>query len=115
MTTEKRKHMRVNSLNLSHVAIDDKEQTVKQAIGRTLNVSETGILLETHFPIESDQNVELTMGFEENLVNLKGRVIHLLNGETGKFEMGIQFTDIDDEGYHIIKDFIDKFRKIKKK
>ena len=107
--------MRVNSLNLSHVAIDDKEQTVKQAIGRTLNVSETGILLETHFPIESDQNVELTMGFEENLVNLKGRVIHLLNGETGKFEMGIQFTDIDDEGYHIIKDFIDKFRKIKKK
>jgi len=113
MTPEKRKHTRVNSLNLSHVAVDDREHTVKQAIGRTLNVSENGILLETHFPIESDQNVELTLGFEENLVNLRGRVVHLLNGETGKFEMGIQFTDIDEEGSHVIKDFIEKFRKLK--
>jgi hypothetical protein len=107
--------MRVNALNLSHVAVDDREESVKQAIGRTLNVSETGILLETHFPIESDQNVELTLGFEEDLVNLKGKVIHLLNGETGKFEMGIQFTDIDDEGINVIKEFIGKFRELNKK
>lgn len=115
MKSEKRKHIRVNALNLSHVAVDDREKTVKQAIGRTLNVSETGILLETHFPIESDQNVELTLGFEEDLVNLKGKVIHLLNGETGKFEMGIQITDIDDQGTVVIKDFIRKFRELKQK
>ena len=115
MTSEKRKHMRVNALNLSHVAVDDRDEAVKQAIGRTLNVSETGILLETHFPIESDQNVELTLGFEEDLVNLKGKVIHLLNGETGKFEMGIQFTDIDNEGIKVIKEFIENFRALNKK
>jgi PilZ domain len=115
MTSEKRKHIRVNALNLSHVAVDDREDAVKQAIGRTLNVSETGILLETHFPIESDQNVELTLGFEEDLVNLKGKVIHLLNGETGKFEMGIQFTDIDEDAILVIKDFINKFRELKNK
>jgi hypothetical protein len=115
MTSEKRKHIRVNALNLSHVAVDDREEAVKQAIGRTLNVSETGILLETHFPIESDQNVELTLGFEEDLVNLKGKVIHLLNGETGKFEMGIQFTDIDEEAILVIKDFINRFRELKNK
>ena len=115
MIAEKRKHLRVNALNLSHVAVDDKETIVKQAIGRTLNVSESGILLETHFPIESDQNVELTLGFEENLVNLRGKVVHLLNGETGKFEMGIQFTDIDEDATGVIKDFIEKFRNLKKK
>jgi hypothetical protein len=115
MISEKRKHIRVNALNLSHVAVDDREEAVKQAIGRTLNVSETGILLETHFPIESDQNVELTLGFEEDLVNLKGKVIHLLNGETGKFEMGIQFTDIDEEAILVIKDFITRFRELKNK
>jgi len=115
MVSEKRKHVRVNALNLSHVAVDDREEAVKQAIGRTLNVSETGILLETHFPIESDQNVELTLGFEEDLVNLKGKVIHLLNGETGKFEMGIQFTDIDEEAILVIKDFINRFRALKNK
>ena len=115
MISEKRKHQRINALNLSHVAVDDREESVKQAIGRTLNVSETGILLETHFPIESDQNVELTLGFEEDLVNLRGKVIHLLNGETGKFEMGIQFTDIDNQGVDVIRDFIQKFRELKKK
>ena len=115
MVSEKRKHVRVNALNLSHVAVDDREEAVKQAIGRTLNVSENGILLETHFPIESDQNVELTLGFEEDLVNLKGKVIHLLNGETGKFEMGIQFTDIDEEAILVIKDFINRFRALKNK
>ena len=115
MISEKRKHIRVNALNLSHVAVDDREEAIKQAIGSTLNVSETGILLETHFPIESDQNVELTLGFEEDLVNLKGKVIHLLNGETGKFEMGIQFTDIDEEAILVIKDFINRFRELKNK
>jgi hypothetical protein len=114
MISEKRKHIRVNSLNLSHVAVDNREDNVKQAIGRTLNVSETGILLETHFPIESDQDVELTMGFEEDLVNLKGKVIHLLNGETGKFEMGIEFTDMDERAVAVIKEFIQKFRALKK-
>ncbi|MEE4599742.1 MAG: PilZ domain-containing protein, partial [Desulfobacteraceae bacterium] len=63
----------------------------------------------------SDQNVELTLGFEEDLVSLKGKVIHLLNGETGKFEMGIQFTDIDEEAILVIKDFINRFRELKNK
>ncbi|MGD8268213.1 MAG: PilZ domain-containing protein [Desulfobacterales bacterium] len=112
MTTEKRKHSRVNALNLSHVAINDKPEEVRQAIGRTLNVSESGILLETHFPIQSDQTVSLTIGMEEELIDLRGKVIHLLNGETGKFEMGIQFTDVDEEGVEAIREFIMKFRKL---
>ena len=112
MTTEKRKHKRINALNLSHVAINDADTDVRQAIGRTLNVSESGILLETHFPIQSDQSVSLTVGIEEELVDIRGKVIHLLNGETGKFEMGVKFTDIGEEGIKAIREFITKFRKL---
>ena len=115
MTTEKRKHKRINALNLSHVAVDDKESEARQAIGRTLNVSESGILLETHFPIQSDQTVSLTVGIEEELVDIQGKVIHLLNGETGKFEMGIKFTDVGEEGISAIREFITKFRKLAQK
>ena len=115
MIPEKRKHHRVNALNLSHVAVDDRDDNVRQAICRTLNVSESGILLETHFPILSDQTVALTLGIEEDLVDLKGKVIHVLNGETGKFEMGIQFTNIDQEGVKIIREFINRFRALKQK
>lgn len=113
MATERRKHQRINTLNLSHVAITDKPDDNRQAIGRTLNVSESGILLETHFPIQSDQTVSLTIGIKDELVDMQGQVVHLLNGETGRFEMGIKFTDINDEGVLIIRNFIDKFGKLK--
>ena len=52
-TNEKRKHPRVNALNLSYICLDEDQQVIKQGMGRTLNVSESGILLETHFPIEA--------------------------------------------------------------
>ena len=49
---------------------------------------------------------------EEDLIDIRGKVIHLLNGETGKFEMGVQFTDVDEEGVNVIREFITKFRKL---
>jgi len=113
MADEKRKHIRVNSLNLSHVAVGERDETVKQAIGRTLNVSETGILLETHFPIAAQQNVSLTIGIEEDLVEMKGKVVHLIDGETGRFEMGVEFTDMNERARRILKEFIREYRKIK--
>ena len=53
MTSEnKRKHERIQSLNLSYICLDEDNNIVKQGMGRTLNISESGILLETHFPID---------------------------------------------------------------
>ena len=113
MATERRKHPRINTLNLSHVATTDQSDDQHQAIGRSLNLSESGMLLETHFPIQADHTVSLTIGIEDELVDLQGQVVHLLNGETGRFEMGIQFTDINEAGTMTIRNFIRKFRKLK--
>jgi hypothetical protein len=52
MTSEnKRKHERIQSLNLSYICLDEDANIIKQGMGRTLNISESGILLETHFPM----------------------------------------------------------------
>lgn len=114
MTEEKRKHVRINSLNLSHVSLDDPDEPTQQSIGRTLNVSESGILLETHFPIQSGQNMSLTIGIEEELVEIRGKVVHLLDGESGKYEMGIEFTDIEPDALTVLRKFIKAFNRIKK-
>ena len=46
-TKEKRKHYRVDSLNLlSYTCQDEEGNLVKHGMGRTLNVSESGILLK---------------------------------------------------------------------
>jgi hypothetical protein len=107
MTAEnKRKHERIRSLNLSYFCLDEDENIVKQGMGRTLNISESGILLETHFPIEFKHTVQLTIGLEDDLVDIKGKPIHAKSTEEGIYEIGIQFFELDQNASRILKKFI---------
>lgn len=109
MTSEnKRKHDRIQSLNLSYICIDEDENIVKQGMGRTLNLSETGILLETHFPIELNHVVQLTISLEEDLLDIKGKPVHVRPRDQGKYEIGIQFVELDPSAYQIIKKFVNQ-------
>ena len=113
-TQEKRKHARISSLNLSYVCLDENNQIIKQGMGRSLNVSESGILLETHFPIDDQHIVTLTLGLEEDLVDIKGRPVHTRINDTGKYEVGIEFLKSDAKTRKALKKFIDTFQKKKK-
>jgi hypothetical protein len=107
MTSEnKRKHERIHSLNLSYICLDEDENIIKQGMGRTLNISESGILLETHFPIEPKHVVQLTISLEEDLLDLKGKPVHVRSSDEGKYEIGIQFIDLDQDASNIIKEFV---------
>ena len=108
---EKRKHARISSLNLSYVCLDEKDKIIKQGMGRTLNVSESGILLETHFPIDKIHMVTMTLGLEEELVDIKGRPVHTRTNDEGKYEVGIQFFEPDKKARRSLKKFIDAFKK----
>ena len=109
MTSEnKRKHDRIQSLNLSYICLDEDENIVKQGMGRTLNISESGILLETHFPIEPEHMVQLTISLEEDLLDIKGKPVHVRPRDQGKYEIGIQFVELDPSASQIIKKFVNQ-------
>ena len=109
MTTEnQRKHQRIQSLNLSYICLDENNNIVKQGMGRTLNLSESGILLETHFPIELEYLVLLTIALKEDLLEIKGKPIHARSTETGKFEIGIEFLEPNQESIRLLENFINK-------
>ena len=110
-TQEKRKHARISSLNLSYVCLDENDQIIKQGMGRSLNVSESGILLETHFPIDDQHIVILTLGLEEDLVDIKGRPVHTRINDDGKYEVGIEFFESKAKARKALKNFIDAFQK----
>jgi hypothetical protein len=110
-TIEKRKHARISSLNLSYVCLDENNQIVKQGMGRSLNVSESGILLETHFPIDDQHIVSLTIGLKEDLVDIKGRPIHTRKNDAGKYEVGIEFLKSNEKTRKSLRKFIDSFQK----
>jgi hypothetical protein len=107
---EKRKHSRIDSLHLlNYLHYEESEEDATQGMGRTLNVSESGILLETHTLIDPTQKVSLTIGIEENMVDIKGRVIYSKQNEQGMFEAGIEFFAMDDSAKTVLNAYIEAF------
>jgi len=109
-TIEKRRHVRIDSLNLSYVCVDESGKVLNEGMGRTLNVSESGILLEIYFPIEAGQLLELTIALEDKLIDLKGRVTHHRRGKKRSFEAGIEFIDLTEDNLNDIKLYIELFQ-----
>jgi hypothetical protein len=107
---ERRHHPRVNALNLIfYNCIDATKNVVAQGMGRTLNVSEDGILLETHVSIDPKYTVELAIGLEDELINIKGSIIFSSPGKDEKYEAGIEFIETDDASIEILKKYIKVF------
>ena len=108
---ERRQHPRIDTLNLiSYNCIDETDQIVAQGMGRTLNVSEGGILLETHVPIDPKYTVALAIGLEDDLINIKGKVVFAMAGDEERFDAGIEFIEIDETALEVLKKYIKAFR-----
>ncbi len=107
---EKRKHSRIDSMHLlNYVYSDDNVEGSTQGMGRTLNVSEAGILLETHAPIDVGNVVSLTIGIEEDVMEIKGRVVYTKKNDSDMFESGIEFFDVVEDSLKILGQYIAAF------
>ena len=106
----KRLHSRIDSLNLlSYSCTDETGQVVIQGMGRTLNVSQGGILLETHVQIDLSYIISLTIGFKEELVDINGKVVRSTPGKGDYYESGIKFHDMDKAALQVLKKYIKAF------
>ena len=111
MTTQKRKHLRVVSQNLlSYDCLDENDQIIVQGMGRTLNISEGGILLETHVPIDPKYILEFTIAMEDDLMDMRGKITYNRKREGGKHEIGIQFIEADEATNLFLKQFVTIFK-----
>lgn len=107
----KRKDPRILSTNLiSYVVRDEKGQDIMQGMGRTLNVSEGGILLETHVSIDPRYVVTVTIGLEDELIEFKGRIAHSAKREDGGFASGIMFMEMDEQKRRHLGQYVILFR-----
>lgn len=110
MNNGQRRSIRMDALNLlEYVLLDDKGEIVTRAMGRTLNISMKGILLETHIPFVPDQRLLITLGLEEDLVDVKGMVKHAERRDDRYFSAGIEFLEIDGEGLRVIENYLNAF------
>jgi hypothetical protein len=108
--TERRHCPRIQALNLiSYSCIGENDKFVSQGMGRTLNISEDGILLETYAPIDPKYAIALSIGLGDELINIKGEIIFSNPGKNDKFEAGIQFLETDESTIEILRKYIKAF------
>ena len=111
MKEDKRKHERYDALNLiSYLVTDEEDAEVAQGMGRTLNVSQSGILLETHVALALQGSISLSIGLEEHMVDIKGNVVFCHPGDDGKHETGIEFESLDDASRESLNQYIQAFQ-----
>jgi hypothetical protein len=95
---EKRSSRRIRSLNLtSYTPKKGEEQQYIVSIGRTLDVSEGGVKVETHRKLAKGTELEMDIAIEDEIITAKGEVVHTEELKNGLFGTGIQFTSISDE------------------
>ncbi|MFA6010556.1 MAG: PilZ domain-containing protein [Desulfobacteraceae bacterium] len=107
---DNRKHPRFDSGNLlSYVCLDNQNKIIQQGMGKTIDVSEGGILLETHVSINPDYTILLSIGLEDEMADIKGNVIYSRKRNDGMIESGIRFDNVTKDCNGILLSFIKKF------
>jgi c-di-GMP-binding flagellar brake protein YcgR len=92
---ERRRAPRVEALYHIVISSDGDADEVSITVGRTVDVSETGVRVEVPGVLAVDDRVRLEIAVEDTLVNATGRVIRVARlGEL--IEAGIEFTVIRD-------------------
>lgn len=110
MTLERRRHIRIDSINLLNFScFDEQDRMVEQGMGRTLNVSESGILLETTTKLDMNDVVYVTIAFDEDLFSVKGEVVRLKETGENIYEMGIEFREMDKGQREYLVEYVKMF------
>lgn len=108
---EKRSYIRLDSLHLLDYLIIDREgRQTTHSMGRTLDVSEHGLKLEVTEPMSNGDTLLVTLGLEDDLIDLTGKVKYSQK-TADRYTVGIEFSDISDEGIRILEKYIIAFNK----
>jgi hypothetical protein len=112
--SDKRKHPRTKTKNLlSYVGIDDRGNEKEHGMGKTLDISMGGILIETRNLIASKDILLTTAGTKDKISNISGKVVYRWAEDSGMFLTGIQFIEDNEETRSFIISLIKAFSKQK--
>jgi c-di-GMP-binding flagellar brake protein YcgR len=114
--TNQRQYARVKTCNLiSYACIDAQGTMITQGMGKALDISQSGLMLESSCPIESEYISLLSADPDDRLVNIVGKVAHTRRGPSGSYKIGIRFTGSHEENVQFATSLIKTFHYRRKK
>ena len=109
MSTERRRYLRPEALNLlDYLVVDAQGRQGEYSMARTLNVSKGGILMETHIPLPKGQQVMITLGLHDQLIDVMGNIVYTAE-DSGRFQHGIEFFHLTDHDKRILDRYVTAF------
>ena len=90
--TDRRKFPRVDVFSsISYVCVDDKGNLIDQDIGVALNISQSGLLLETGHQLDTRFISLMFVDLENNLAETEGEIVYSRPFDSGIYQNGIHF------------------------
>ena len=104
---DERQFKREDSVNIvDYVMLGEDGEPESSGMGRTINVGARGLLLETFTPLKDQRVLLVTLGLENDMIELKGRITYIGTSEEKIFRSGIEFMEIDEEGKRVLHKFL---------
>ncbi len=91
---EPRQSPRVSKLFLtSYINRDEEGQKTPVSLGRTLNISRTGVGMEVFQEIGAGSVMDLEFDLRGSLLNVRGKVVHVRREDDGSYVVGVEFDE----------------------
>ena len=109
--SDRRKHKRIKTRNLiSYLSYDKTGQLIYQGLGKALDISEGGMLLETLDPIESGLISLTATDVDNNLIEIDGNAENCKESSSGKYLSGIAFIGTDTQVTLFVTELIKQYK-----
>lgn len=110
MGMEKRDTDRLHTKNLlDYVVVSEGGQVLDQGLGRTLDVSEGGLLMETPVSIAAGRTLLVTLGLGNDMVEVSGRVVRSAPSSGDLFATGVEFAVMDPRRREVLMRYLTAF------
>jgi len=73
------------------------------SMGRSINVSEGGILMELPAAMPFEIPINVALGIEDDVVRIKGKLAHYHKNDDGTIEIGVEFIEPSEEDMALVR------------
>jgi c-di-GMP-binding flagellar brake protein YcgR len=111
ITEERRKWPRIRAEHLvSYARFDEHGELDERGMARTLDLSEGGMVLEMTHPANVGEHLQLGMVTGNRILRADAAVVYSIRLSTGRWRVGVFFSEIPEEDVGAIAQEVAKFR-----
>jgi hypothetical protein len=116
LIAENRRHTRVETCNLiSFLSTDADGRVLRQGMGKALDISRNGMLLESALPVETEFVSLMSTDPDDQLIEITAQVAYSRRSRTGSYLIGMRFSAPDEDNIRFAAGLIKTFHYRRKK